>query len=141
MAMLLLEHARTLDVAAGASRSSRSDLDEEAIQSAGRLLPGAIAADVSEDRLRRFFVKEPGGYRVRREVREIVLFATHDLLKDPPFLAAGSHLLPEPAHLPEPRGAEAGVRHFSFRTEAAAGCSSSAPPSGGRWSPLFAVVG
>jgi two-component system CheB/CheR fusion protein len=41
--------------------------------------------DVSEDRLRRFFVKEHGGYRVRRELREMVLFAAHDLLKDPPF--------------------------------------------------------
>src|SRR6185295_19687055 len=37
------------------------------------------------DRLRRFFVKEHSGYKVRREVREIVLFAQHDLLKDSPF--------------------------------------------------------
>jgi two-component system CheB/CheR fusion protein len=40
---------------------------------------------VSEDRLRRFFVKERQGYRVRRELREMVLFAVHDLLKDAPF--------------------------------------------------------
>ena len=38
-----------------------------------------------EERLRRFFVKEHRGYRVRREVREMVLFAVHDLLKDSPF--------------------------------------------------------
>ena len=44
-----------------------------------------IAADVSEERLRRFFVKEQRGYRVRGEVRETVLFAIHDLLKDAPF--------------------------------------------------------
>src|SRR5437762_932416 len=36
-------------------------------------------------RPRRFFIKEHGGYRVRRELRELVLFAAHDLLKDSPF--------------------------------------------------------
>ena len=46
------------------------------------------AADVSPDRLRRFFVKDGDDYRVRREIREMVLFANHDVLKDPPF----SHL-------------------------------------------------
>ena len=44
-----------------------------------------IAADVSPQRLQRFFGKEHRGYRVRREVREAVLFAVHDLLRDPPF--------------------------------------------------------
>ena len=40
---------------------------------------------MSEERLRRFFVHEGDHYRVRQEVRDIVLFAIHDLLKDPPF--------------------------------------------------------
>ena len=40
---------------------------------------------MSEERLGRFFVKESGGFRVRRDLREMVLFATHDLLKDAPF--------------------------------------------------------
>ena len=44
-----------------------------------------IQADVSEERLRRFFTKEHRGYRARRELRECVLFAVHDLLKDAPF--------------------------------------------------------
>jgi SAM-dependent methyltransferase len=43
------------------------------------------AADVSPDRLRRFFIKEGDGYRVRRELREMILFAAHNFLKDPPF--------------------------------------------------------
>jgi two-component system, chemotaxis family, CheB/CheR fusion protein len=47
--------------------------------------PAAIEADVSEDRLRRFFVKEADHYRVRQELRDLVLFASHSLLKDPPF--------------------------------------------------------
>jgi two-component system, chemotaxis family, CheB/CheR fusion protein len=63
-----------------------SDLDSRALAAArdGRF-PVAIEADVSEERLRRFFSKEGDHYRVRQEVRDIVLFAMHDLLKDPPF--------------------------------------------------------
>src|SRR5205085_1547092 len=37
------------------------------------------------ERLRRFFTKMRDGYSVRRELRELVLFAQHNLLKDPPF--------------------------------------------------------
>lgn len=63
-----------------------TDLDASAIQAArDGLYPPTIAADVSEDRLRRFFVVEHHGYRVKRELRESVLFAVHDLLKDAPF--------------------------------------------------------
>jgi two-component system, chemotaxis family, CheB/CheR fusion protein len=46
------------------------------------------AADVSPERLRRFFNKEGDGYRIHRDIREMVLFANHNILKDPPF----SHL-------------------------------------------------
>ncbi|MFY9836391.1 MAG: chemotaxis protein CheB, partial [Xanthobacteraceae bacterium] len=63
-----------------------SDLDSRALASAreGRY-PVAIEADVSEDRLRRFFTREGDHYRIQQEVRDTVLFAVHDLLKDPPF--------------------------------------------------------
>lgn len=85
LAMLLLEHARTLDSPPGIQVFG-CDLDEGAIQMArAGIYPETIAADVSEERLRRFFVKEHRGYHVRREVREVVLFAAHDLLKDAPF--------------------------------------------------------
>ncbi|HEY8918625.1 MAG TPA: PAS domain S-box protein, partial [Chitinophaga sp.] len=46
------------------------------------------AADVSPERLRKFFMREGDGYRVRREIREMILFANHNFIKDPPF----SHL-------------------------------------------------
>jgi two-component system CheB/CheR fusion protein len=63
-----------------------TDIDERAIRIARRgTYPNGIAADVSPDRLRRFFDKEQGQYRVNSEVREQVLFATHNLLRDPPF--------------------------------------------------------
>ncbi|HUR45349.1 MAG TPA: chemotaxis protein CheB [Candidatus Saccharimonadales bacterium] len=84
-AMLLLEHAKTLDAGPGVQIFG-CDLDEDAIQLARTgIYPSTITADVSEERLRRFFLQDPHGYRIRREVREIVLFAAHDLLKDAPF--------------------------------------------------------
>jgi two-component system CheB/CheR fusion protein len=63
-----------------------SDLDARALVAAreGRF-PLAIETDVSEERLRRFFTREGDHYRIRQEVRDMVLFAVHDLLKDPPF--------------------------------------------------------
>jgi len=85
IAMLLSEHAATL-VGPPQIQVFATDLDEEVIREAREgLYPETIAADVSEERLRHFFIHEQGGYRVRRAVRELVLFAPHDLLKDSPF--------------------------------------------------------
>jgi two-component system CheB/CheR fusion protein len=85
VAMLLTEHARSMDTPP-LIQVFATDLDEQAIQTArDGIYPATIEADVSEDRLRRFFVKERHGYRVRRELREMVLFAQHDVLKDSPF--------------------------------------------------------
>jgi len=63
-----------------------TDLDVRALAAAreGRY-PAAIEADVTEQRLRRYFTRAGHYYRVGQELREIVLFALHDLLKDPPF--------------------------------------------------------
>lgn len=63
-----------------------TDLDERAIAIArSGSYPEAIVTDVPPSRLRQFFVKEDQHYRVRKEVREKVLFARHNLLSDPPF--------------------------------------------------------
>lgn len=63
-----------------------TDLDDDAIAAArtGLYTPN-IAQDVSPERLRRFFTKEDSGYRVRKEVRDMVVFATQSVIKDPPF--------------------------------------------------------
>ncbi len=45
----------------------------------------SLGPDVSPERLRRFFVKTEAGYRVKKEVRDAVVFAVHDLNKDAPF--------------------------------------------------------
>ncbi len=63
-----------------------TDLDGDAIERARQgFFPRNIAGDVSAERLRRFFVEEKGGYRVGSEVRESVIFATQNIIMDPPF--------------------------------------------------------
>ena len=63
-----------------------TDLDRDAIDKArAGVFSDNIAADVSPERLSRFFVKEEHGYRVRREIREMVIFAPQNIIMDPPF--------------------------------------------------------
>ena len=63
-----------------------TDLDRDAIDRARQgFFPENIAGDMSEDRLRRFFSKDVHGYRVRKEIREMVIFAPQNLIRDPPF--------------------------------------------------------
>ena len=63
-----------------------TDLDRDAIDKARQgFFPDNIAADVSPERLKRFFSKEEHGYRVRKEIREMVIFAPQNLIMDPPF--------------------------------------------------------
>jgi two-component system CheB/CheR fusion protein len=63
-----------------------SDLDASALTVArAASYPIAIQTDVSEERLRRFFVREGDHYSVKREVRDLVVFAQHSILRDPPF--------------------------------------------------------
>jgi two-component system CheB/CheR fusion protein len=63
-----------------------TDLDRDSIDKARQgFYPVNIAADVSPERLRRYFVKEENGYRVGREIREMVTFATQNVIMDPPF--------------------------------------------------------
>jgi two-component system CheB/CheR fusion protein len=85
IAMLMLEEASRHELRPPIQIFG-SDLDSRALSIAreGRY-PAAIESDVSEERLRRFFAREGDHYRVKQEVRDIVLFALHDILKDPPF--------------------------------------------------------
>ncbi len=63
-----------------------TDLDQEAIDKArAGIYPVGIAADVSEARLRRFFVEDERGYRVSKEIRDAVIFARQNIIMDPPF--------------------------------------------------------
>jgi two-component system, chemotaxis family, CheB/CheR fusion protein len=88
IAMLLVEGTTALtdppQIQVFASELSRNNLQ---LAREG-VYPQEIAASVSPDRLERFFVHETSRYRVRRELRDLVTFANHDLFKDPPY----SHL-------------------------------------------------
>ena len=63
-----------------------SDINEAALRFArtGRY-DEAAHIDVSPERLERFFVREGNSYRVKKELRDLVLFVPHNLLRDPPF--------------------------------------------------------
>jgi two-component system CheB/CheR fusion protein len=63
-----------------------TDIDERAIATARKgVYAQGIVEDMSPGRLRQFFVKDHDQYRVTTAVREPVLFASHNLLRDPPF--------------------------------------------------------
>ncbi|PTB22875.1 chemotaxis protein [Trinickia symbiotica] len=63
-----------------------TDIDERAINIArDGLYPESIAADVDATRMKQFFSKEGAHFRIKKELRERVLFALHNVLSDPPF--------------------------------------------------------
>ena len=63
-----------------------TDIDAEVIDKA-RLgeYPESIGADVSPERLKRYFVKKDGIYKIKQEIREMVVYAAQNLISDPPF--------------------------------------------------------
>jgi len=63
-----------------------TDLDDDAIESARKgQFPANISADVSPNRLNRFFNTNDEGYRIKTEIREMIIFAQHNLIMHPPF--------------------------------------------------------
>ncbi len=85
LAILLFEEAARQDVHTPIQIFA-SDLDERSIaQARDGLYPAAIEADVSPERLDRFFTREGEYYRINREIRDIVLFTNHNIMRDPPF--------------------------------------------------------
>lgn len=63
-----------------------TDVDERAITFArAGLYTDAIEADLSTERLRKFFISEGARYRVSKTIRDMCVFSVHDLVKDPPF--------------------------------------------------------
>ena len=63
-----------------------TDLDSQTIDAARQgLYPLNIASDVPPDRLERFFSKSETGYKIRSEIREMIVFSVQNILQDPPF--------------------------------------------------------
>jgi two-component system, chemotaxis family, CheB/CheR fusion protein len=85
LGMLLLEHASSLRHPPQLQIFA-TDIDEDALGEArGGLYPEVISVDVSPQRLDRFFSNDDGHYRIRKELRELMLFSPHNILRDPPF--------------------------------------------------------
>ena len=63
-----------------------TDVDDRAIKFARTgLFTDVIEADISVERLEHHFIKEGQRYRVAKHIRDMCVFSTHDLVKDPPF--------------------------------------------------------
>ena len=63
-----------------------TDIDKEAIDKARfGLYPVNIVSDVSPERLHQFFVKEDSNYRIKKDIREMLVFAPQNIIMDPPF--------------------------------------------------------
>jgi two-component system CheB/CheR fusion protein len=63
-----------------------TDLNDELLEKARHgLYPKSLTLDIAPERLRRFFVEENGGHRVCKTLRDMVVFARHNLIADPPF--------------------------------------------------------
>ncbi len=63
-----------------------TDLDEDAIERARYArYPKSIAGDLSKERLNQFFSEEDSHYRIKTHIREMLVFAAHNLVKEPPF--------------------------------------------------------
>jgi two-component system CheB/CheR fusion protein len=85
LAMVLVEEASKHE-APPQIQVFASDLHSRSLEKAREgFYPGDIATDVNAERLKRFFQQENGGYRIRKELRDLVVFAPHNLLADPPF--------------------------------------------------------
>jgi two-component system, chemotaxis family, CheB/CheR fusion protein len=85
LAILLTEHAEEADADVDI-KVFATDLSNDAITRArAGWFAGGITTQLSPERLARFFVQEDHHYRIRKDVREKVIFAPHNLLADPPF--------------------------------------------------------
>jgi len=87
LAILLAEHMDAIRQSF-AVQVFATDIDRRAIGVArAGIYPAGIAANVSPERLARFFTPEPdgGGYRIHKGIRDMVVFSEQSVIKDPPF--------------------------------------------------------
>jgi two-component system CheB/CheR fusion protein len=85
LAILLREHAEQLDEPPQIQVFA-TDIDPHALETARQAMyPERIEEQVAKERLARFFVRHGNMYQVAKEIREMCLFSTHNLITDPPF--------------------------------------------------------
>jgi two-component system CheB/CheR fusion protein len=85
IAMLLRERSDNLQ-GAPKVKIFATDIDETAMSVArSARYPANSVREVSPERLKRFFVQEGVGYRLAKDLREMCIFSTHSVVRDPPF--------------------------------------------------------
>jgi two-component system, chemotaxis family, CheB/CheR fusion protein len=117
VAMVLLETVQAADRSL-AIQVFASDLEQASLEFArAGIYPESITADISPERLRRFFVKGESSYQVSKQMRDMVVFAPQNVISDPPFsrvdLITCRNLLIYLA--PEIQRKVVGLFHFALR--------------------------
>src|SRR5271154_1576223 len=90
IAISLLEymwgHSRNISQAATAIQIFATDISDTALERARTgLYSQEAVAEISEKRLKRFFIRLDGGFQINKSVRDMCVFAKQNLVKDPPF--------------------------------------------------------
>lgn len=85
IAILIMEHLtelrKSLEV-----KIFASDIDKTALQFASKgIYPESISKDVSVERLNKFFILQDDKYKIRDNIRKMIIFADHDIVKQPPY--------------------------------------------------------
>lgn len=63
-----------------------TDIDKDSIEYASSgVYPESIVTDVSDERLKKYFTKNNNTFKINDSIRQMVIFATHNIIKDPPF--------------------------------------------------------
>lgn len=140
LAILLTEHVEEADADVDI-KVFATDLSHDAITRArAGWFAGGITTQLSPERLARFFVEEDHHYRIRKDIREKVIVAPHNLLADPPFahldIATCRNVL---IYLePEVQRKVLGILHFALQPNGALmlGSSESADRDSGLFQPL-----
>lgn len=110
-----------------------TDLDGQNIEKARTgIYPDGIARDVSPERLTRFFIHENGNHRIKPKIRNMVVFAQHNVIADPPFIKLD---LPPVSHRSRRhhRTQACGERTPPSRSTVAAGAEARSAWHLGRW--------
>jgi len=85
LAILIAEHIETLKYEVEV-KIFATDIDRQSLAIAGQgFYPDNIMVDVDAMLLNKYFNRAEAGYQVKEVIRRMVVFATHNLLKDPPF--------------------------------------------------------
>lgn len=86
LAILIDEYLDKNGIADPGVKIFATDIDARALAVASKgVYSDAIASDITPKRLEKYFIKEGSTYRVVPVIRKMIVFAQHDILKDPPF--------------------------------------------------------